>query len=335
MTKEADRQAAEQPAVELGLGTVREALKAGAFRKLELQAYAYLARETHLSEQDRELIGQFWSVAMREPASFWRHVERRCDTNESVCAYLLRAFRNHVAKTRCPFEGEPVWLRARVRFLLRTNAGPVFAAEKQGRNPVYGLAVWQETFAALGVYAGDWLEFEAACRRFPPFQRRPVSERKGPYADEDLLEGLQRLLGIVMQYAAGYVLSHGLEQYWAACTNFCVTAFADPSAMDRQMAPDSPLLMEIDEIVARAVGELSERQRRVLLGYTIPRFCERKAAEKATLHDTAKELGVSHQTVANEEKRALAALREAFQLQEPSVDELQLWCRRLLDTYGA
>jgi len=318
----------------LSLDLVHAAHASGAFDALAAATYAHLTRQTGASGPDRELIGDFWAVVVKDDGVFWDHVLRRCDTDAAVAAYVLRCFRNHVSKVACPVHGEPVWLRSRMRHLLHANGAGLFVSARGGqRSAVYGLVSWRRSLETAGVYSGDWSEHEPACRRYPRFERRAVSERRGPYSDEDIIEGARRLLDIVSRYAAAYILSNGVERFWAACTYFDVIPFADPAELERHGAGQD-CLAEVDEVVTAAFESLPERQRGILISYTLPRLVAQPGADRVTLHEIADRLGVSHQTVANEEKRGLAALRATFEALGPSSDELLLWCRRFVDKYG-
>lgn len=316
----------------LTLDLVRGALEEHDFDELVRITYDALARTVRvvaadpLAQARGELIGEFCGdYVLRGAGRFWESVLSRCDTNAAVARYVRHCFISFCNKSIGAdnfASSERAWFRKRLRILLRR---PEFRHEPTPAGKVYGLAEWLDRATTRGVYRGEWTEFTAECERWPHLARQPVSERRGPYADDEVAGAVHRLMTVSQKFSPANILAMGVERFWVDV--------GGPDIVELQSFDGaqtaSPAPMEVRETAELALSQLTDRQRFVLSAYTIPKSQTAPGHRTPTLSTLARQLGVSIETIRTEGEAALSRIREVFESQALS-DEEHIACTRAL-----
>lgn len=275
-------------------------------------------RPSGVSEEDWEDTKQsFLADLSGDGAWFWRNVRCRTASTSALCALIRRVLRNRHWKGVERRYGEKMWLVRRTMDLLTENRRSQFQCRPWNQHDLYGLASWSETPETIGEYTGKW-SF-AIIKDLAPFPRRLDSANVGPFADEYIEDGCVRLLEICVQYCRRTALGRGLASSgWYHLIEVGAQDLASLELMVEEGTADARIRVRgsdetLDPVYATTVAELgeglTERQKSVLVEYTLPRVCRQEGSQAPTLHDVGEQLGVSHGTVFNDEKQTLAKLK--------------------------
>lgn len=210
-----------------------------------------------------------------------------------------------------------------MRDLLLEDRNRRFRREIWEKTPVYGLITWQEGPKVRGTYRGSWREDQEMIKHlesFPPFPRRPTSERSGPYSDEDIEAGCLRLLNACNRYSSPKQLVLGIKEYeWCVVIDLKEISLNEPvfteQFFDFPRETDHAVILHDDArwYLENILKKLSPRQKRVLVEYVLPHQLRGPDQPTPTLGEIAAHLGISHQTVKNEADRALKAFQNDLQ----------------------